>query len=298
MSEAVSYLFDNIDNPLAGIVLYKPQKSTEHLVDLIKSQGCDVCAVINGNVSEEEKLLLELAAVKLIIHDENVGLAVALNDIISYFLESENTHLFLFDQDSLPSPDFVFYMLEKFNKLEADVSNIACLVPSIQDSKIGVIPHKYLQRNKTTLQTAMTSGCLFSKASFNAVGSMDDSLFIDGIDHEWCFRAQSLGMKIYLCEEAILYHSLGDISVMLGASRKQMHKNPIRHYYIVRNSFYLARKKYIPWRWRLIEMLKTCRRAFAYPLMGKSFKLSLKMVFLGIMHGLMRRTGKLNKYPH
>lgn len=298
MPETTSYLFNNIDKPLAGLVLYKPQKSTANLVKLLKSQGCDICAVINGKVSEEEKDFLESAAIKLILHDENVGLAIALNEIIDYFLASENTHLFLFDQDSSPSPGYVFYMLEKFNKLEAIASNIACLVPNIQDSKIGVIPHKYLQKNKTTLQTAMTSGCLFSKTSFNVVGGMDDSLFIDGIDHEWCFRAQSVGMKIYLCEKAILQHSLGDVSVDLGASRKQMHKNPIRHYYIIRNSFYLARKKYIPRRWRLIEMLKTCRRAFAYPLLGKSFRLSLKMVSLGIMHGLMRQTGKLEKYPH
>ncbi|EDY37695.1 rhamnosyltransferase [Cyanobium sp. PCC 7001] len=284
---------------LAGIVLYQPPPESQKLVEELISQGCDICSVVNGHRSVKDLAFYEERSIWIEVNSENVGLAGALNAIITYFLGSKYTHLFLFDQDSMPASDFIDTMLEEHHALAAHASSIACIAPCVRDSRLGHLGKHHVRAatSKPSALSAITSGCLFTKDSLRMAGPMDDALFIDGIDHEWCYRAQSMGLRISLCQNAILHHELGDWSIALGRVRKTMHSNPLRHYYIIRNSLYLARKPYIPWRWRALELLKTSRRAVAYPLFSPAPAQSLQMVILGLIHGLTGRMGKLNRTP-
>jgi len=289
-----------VNDVLAGIVLYRPPSAARDLVRELTLQGCDVCLFINGSVSQDDLIFYKEYSVELILNGQNVGLAKALNSIISFFLESEYTRLFLFDQDSMPDPYFIESMVACHKSLSLHSSHIVSLAPNIWDVRLGLIKHanNVAEIAKTAVATAITSGCMFTKDLLDTAGSMDEALFIDGIDHEWCFRAQAKGARIYICPDANLHHVIGDKSVVIGRLHKAMHSNPVRHYYIIRNSIYLARKTYIPKRWRLIEMLKTVRRVVAYPIFSPSPGLSLRMVALGLIHGLRGRMGKLNSFPH
>lgn len=73
------------------------------------------------------------------------------------------------------------------------------------------------------------------------VGGMNDDMFIDGVDFEWCLRARNYGYKILQCTSAKLIHELGN-----GNSDKVLSHSPNREYYIVRNSFKMSRMKHIP----------------------------------------------------
>ncbi|HFP9739483.1 TPA: glycosyltransferase family 2 protein, partial [Escherichia coli] len=56
----------------------------------------------------------------------------------------------------------------------------------------------------------IASGKLINLEVLDQVGFMEDDLFIDGVDHEWCWRAGRLGYKIAIIENAIMKHRLGD----------------------------------------------------------------------------------------
>jgi len=282
---------------LSGIVIYHPPPQAATLIADLIAQNCDVCVTINACDSADDIAFFKQRSVICTINSENKGLAQALNTIIINFLASEYTHLFLFDQDSILGPDFISTMLQELDSQACRDVKIACMAPRIVDIRLGHFKHtKHLASrsgNRTTL--AITSGCLFTKDSLQRVGLMDESLFIDAVDHEWCLRAQAMGFDICFSQNAILQHTIGDRAIVLGPVRKPMHSNPERHYYIIRNSLYLLRKSYIPWRWKLLEIMKTIRRAVAYPLLSHSPVLSLQMVALGIGHGLTGRMGKLGR---
>lgn len=288
------------NNILAGIVLYRPPSVTRDLVRELTLQRCDVCLFVNGFISENDLVYLKGYSVKMILNSENIGLAKALNSIISFFIGSKYNRLFLFDQDSMPDPSYVETMVAYHKSISQRSSQIVCLAPKIWDTRLGLVKktNNLADLANTNATTAITSGCMFTKDLLETTGLMDEKFFIDGIDHEWCFRAQARGAHVYICPNAILHHTIGDKTIRFGWLHKTMHHSPVRHYYIIRNSIYLTKKTYIPKRWRIIEMLKTVRRAVAYPIFSPSPGLSLRMVTLGLIHGLQGRMGKLNDFPH
>jgi rhamnosyltransferase len=127
---------------------------------------------------------------------------------------------------------------------------------------------------------------------------MDENLFIDGIDHDWCLRAWMRQCSIYFSTKMTLSHNMGDSFIKYGASLKPIHSNTVRHYYIVRNSVYMISWKSFPIGWNLLEILKTIRRVVGYPMLSGNKILSLRMVMLGILHGIFKRMGKLSSHSH
>src|SRR5690606_13232277 len=90
--------------------------------------------------------------------------------------------------------------------------------------------------NYLIVSEILSSGSLIPKATYEAVGGMDDGLFIDAVDFEYCWRLRSYGYVIFKQPDALLGHRLGDgkqkilglVSVGLPA--------PFRHYYAFRNT--------------------------------------------------------------
>lgn len=56
--------------------------------------------------------------------------------------------------------------------------------------------------------------------------------------------------------------------------------------------------KSFPIDWNLLEGFKTIRIVVRYPLLSRKQLLSLKMVVRGILHGILRRMGKLSSVNH
>ncbi len=56
---------------------------------------------------------------------------------------------------------------------------------------------------------------LIGRAAYEAIGGMRDELFIDGIDHEWCFRAKSLGYRTFVARDVTMSHDMGEVGVSL-----------------------------------------------------------------------------------
>jgi rhamnosyltransferase len=124
---------------------------------------------------------------------------------------------------------------------------------------------------------------------------MDEGLFIDHVDTEWCFRAQSRQYKLFGVPSARMLHSLGDhrIRIWFLRWRTVSFHSPARYYYILRNSLLLQRRSYIPLKWRVAEGFRCLRLLLFYGLFSPRRMDCLRMMFKGISHGLQGVTGPL-----
>lgn len=287
----------------AGVVLYKHPSSTISLLQDLRSQGCGVHIFINALSPDQDFSVYSNLSDSITFPGENLGLATALNAIIDDFMSSGSQYLFLFDQDSQISDGYIDRMINEFQSISSVDQSIVCLAPILFDIK-----NRTNSANNAILgssqsihaahPSAATSGCLFTQKSFSIVGVMDENLFIDGIDHDWCLRAWTSQCSIYFSTKITLSHDMGDRFIKYGTSLKPIHSNPIRHYYIVRNSIYMILWKSFPIGWNLLEGFKTIRRVVGYPLISGKKLLSLRMVVLGFLHGILRRMGKLSSVNH
>lgn len=287
----------------AGVVLYYPPSSTISLLKALRWQGCEAHIFVNALPVDQDVSVYADLSDSISFPGENLGLAKALNAIIDIFRSSESQYLFLFDQDSRISDGYIDNMVNEYRSISSVDHSIACLAPRLVDIK-----HRSRSATNAILAssqsiyrahpTAATSGCLFTQKSFSTVGVMDENLFIDGIDHDWCLRAWMSKCSIYFSTKITLSHNMGDRFIKYGASLKPIHSNPIRHYYIVRNSIYMILWKSFPIGWNLLEGFKTIRRVVGYPLLSGKKLLSLRMVVLGFLHGILRRMGKLSSAIH
>lgn len=288
---------------LAGIVVYNAPSSTYHLLRELQNQGCYISIIVNACESPNDLLIYRQQSTYFANNNLNKGLAYALNQIISQFRSSRYDYLFLFDQDSMITKGYISQMVLEYDNIRKQGNSIVCLAPLIRDIKYelpssGRVRKMTADIANTKNLTAATSGCLFTQCSFDVVGMMDEKLFIDGIDHDWCLRAWASNSSIFFSKSAVLLHCLADKFLCIGNYSKPIHDNPLRHYYITRNSIYLIRKEGLPASWKLKEAAKTIRRVFAYPLLSSSHLLSLKMILRAIYHGIILKMGKLSSSEH
>jgi rhamnosyltransferase len=102
-------------------------------------------------------------------------------------------------------------------------------------------------REKGLFETAeiITSGLLADQATYAAVGSYDESLFIDFVDHEWCWRLRRKGGHVYVDLNTQLPHMVGNGEVPFTMGMKN--SAPRRAYYIFRNGLGLIMSGRMPW---------------------------------------------------
>jgi rhamnosyltransferase len=270
-------------------VLYNPKsESLKKLVDL-SARGYQVVAVINAINDEGLRLIEGHATIQCIKNQKNVGLALALNQgLFCAFQELKTSFAVLFDQDS----EFDLELpLKLVQELMALGDTTACVGPKLLDVKAKGA--QYVLHNSGHVQTIPTSGTAISKKTYNDVGPMKEDLFIDGIDHEWCFRASSKGFKIAVSDQLVMSHDMGDASINWFGQYKPLYKNPIRHFYIIRNSIYLAQLSYIPIRYRLEEVLKIVRRIFMYVWASNDRLKTIQLIAKAIRDGFFGRLGEL-----
>ncbi|PJI83555.1 hypothetical protein CLV61_0154 [Capnocytophaga canimorsus] len=122
----------------------------------------------------------------------------------------------------------------------------------------------------------ITSGSSTPTKVFKDVGLMDETLFIDYIDYEWCLRAISKGYKVCLTTKSILKHSMGDVFVKFLWMKKPCHKNKKRQYYIVRNQLIMLNRDYICWEWKVKHFIKLLYRLPMYILLSDDKTTSYK----------------------
>src|SRR5205085_611567 len=125
----------------------------------------------------------------------------------------------------------------------------------------------------------------------------DEKLFIDEVDHDYCYRAKLLGYSIKMAEGIALEHVLGrekEVHTFWGTTKKKTFHSPFRLYYIVRNGCYVVstyKKKFrSEMKARKRDILVRIKNHLLY---GPKKLSSLKHIVLGYIHYKKNRFGKL-----
>ena len=184
----------------------------------------------------------------------NVGLAAAQNRGIAWAREHGHSHVLLLDQDSWPETGMVTALRA------ADPGGRAAAVgPRHYDPRTNAhapfIRVRFPMSRKIDAVTGtvrcdflISSGSLIPLAVLDDVGEMDEGLFIDNVDLDWCFRAADRGYELYGVASALMEHPIGDRRSRVGLAQVAQHP-PVRLYFIMRNRIALYRRRHTPLTW-------------------------------------------------
>ena len=207
------------------------------------------------------KMIGELTGVSYIANDINKGVAAALNSGASMALENGYSWLLTMDQDS-------FFESGQAATFFSNVEELA------RDSAIAIVAPSHFRKNETAgtgpwseQAAVMTSGNLIRTVAWKKVNGFDEKLFIDEVDHEYCYRIKNNGYRIVQLNHVFLEHQLGTqkMAGYLGLFAKKLRRvhSPKRVYFMVRNYLFVRRqyRKFFPAEFRtrdkeLMVMLK------------------------------------------
>lgn len=294
---------------IAIIPVFNPTiELSQNLIEII-AQVDEVAIVDNGSSIDTSTLANNLLATHENLiwfkQDNNLGIASALNVGFEYAKSKNFDYILTLDQDSEIPIGYVDDLLSIF--LDSAIStNIGIVVPDIISGS-NSIPFRFTPEGYGLVEEAIQSGMLIKADCLKVLKGMDEKLFIDCVDTDFCLRAIDAGFKIVISKGAEIQHRLGEnirpnnrlLQQLFGwgnVSHFQYHK-PFRQYYIVRNNIDLCLRNFFKrprWVASVIrrELKPRVLDIFWGPEKSKSFVASL----LGAIHGFTRRRGKIPDY--
>lgn len=238
----------------------------------------------------------------VIENHRNAGLAAGFNQGIGDALEAGFPWVILFDQDSRPAPGMLDRLASWRDRHCTAEARIAAIGPAIHDARAGQplpfvrfgwrgalkLPPDPRDERGVDADMLISSGCMIDAHALRTLGAMDERLFIDNIDMEWCFRARAAGYRVVGVGAARLDHRLGDQLRRLPLVRRAvLIHSPIRQYYIMRNRIWLYRRGYVPGAWKLWDLPHLLFKLGYFPLFVAPRLEHLRMMLRGLRDGLL-----------
>lgn len=222
--------------------------------------------------------------------NSNRGIGYAQNIGIKCAIEKGANYILFFDQDSDFDSLYPQQLLKSYLSLVSNGHNIAFLGPLFIDSRTNVPFLKYGKERYEQARELISSGLITSTDVISKIGYLDDSLFIDYVDFEWCWRARSLGFRSFIDTELKIFHSVGyDFRQVFGL--KCYLSSPIRYYYQYRNCLLLLGKSYVPLLWKIKCLMRKLVDLFLIPFLVKEPSKTIKYMVEGIIDGINAKKG-------
>lgn len=218
----------------------------------------------------------------------NQGIGAAQNLAIAAAWSAGAEAVLLLDDDSIPTADLVAVLAACRSPVLGEHAVFCANALDAQGRDIGNARHQTGLMPRC--RDMMSSGTLIRRSVFETVGSFDVGLFIDCVDFDWGWRAQRLGVSIYVCKEAAITHSLGE-GVVAGVRVP----SPIRHYYQFRNILRLMTRGYTPWGWRAIQAIKLPIKLMLIAMLMPNPMMRIRYAIAGIHDAFRGRCGKCHK---
>jgi rhamnosyltransferase len=281
------------------LVAYNPNiEELNQAVERLKNQT-DIVVVCNNS---DYDVRFEDEQVKVFNFGENLGIAKAQSIGMKWAFENGADFILQIDQDSILSDDLVEKLLECYEELTNKGYKIGLVGPQDFDKDTKELNKARLKKgnfiddtNYVSLEQTLSSGSLIPKHVHDIVGGMDDDLFIDSVDNEYCWRIRKNGFLVIKNNDALLAHKLGDGKQKILGFLSVGVPSPIRHYYQIRNTLLLARRSYVPDYWKYSMLVKVVFKFFVYPFtLNKGFE-RFKYIIKGIKDGILGRSGKINE---
>ena len=272
----------------------------ERSINSIASQVRKIYIVDNTPGKEMRLESFRNEKTEIIYLGDNFGIAYAQNVGLKKALENSADYILLSDQDTIYPENYIQEMLKAFSYNE----KVAAVAPKFKDLNKGhdsffikadslCFKKIYPKGGLHEIMQAIASGKIINAKFLKNIGLMNEELFIELIDIEWCWRARKKGYKIIGNADVWIAHKYGDSYVKIGR-RKITIRSPERQYYIVRNIFYLLfYSNSLDIFRRIVLFFKAFRYMIFYPLLVKPHRKNLKYVLLGFWHGINKKLGRL-----
>ncbi len=196
------------------------------------------------------------------LHNGNRGgIAGGLNRGVEAALELGADWITLLDQDSRLDAADLHRLREPWCASQAGAFVVG---PTIWDRERGEVHGRGLGPSSGYERTRLliSSGTTFRSSDWSALGGFHEDLFIDFVDHAWCFRAQARGFLLLRHPEVRLEQRFGrpHPNRMCRWAGLQLY-SPQRHYYALRNLRWLILQQTVP----LDLKLKECAKMLVKP---------------------------------
>jgi len=277
------------------VILYKPDLSvTYRLIESILEQVDALCIIDNS----PSPTILNISKNKLHYHHfpKNIGIAAAHNIGLTDLRAAGCTFGMLLDQDSEVDDDLAFRLSSLMVASKVENRPLVAIGPRIICSFSEKTVRPRVQReisvyeNLVCVTQIISSGMMIDLCKLDLIGFKDEKLFIDGVDHEWCWRAKTQNLLVAIANNVEMVHKLGDgRSKFAGITYKV--GSPIRLYYQFRNILVLARRGYVPNYWKTRNILVLPIRFFANSLLQNNKRERIKYMLCGLWDGLLKKDG-------
>jgi len=289
------------------IVTYGPDPELlRRVVDSVLQQVGHLVVFDNGSRGVDVKALLGAApGISLLASPHNVGLGSALNRSYEQAQSLGFDYVLLMDQDSVLEPGMVDVLGTALVELAVN-ERIAAVGPQFRDARSGMLapfvrfgfPFNHKLRGgpgqRISCDFLITSGSLVPMSALRDIGAMDESLFIDNLDMDWCFRAKRSGHALYGICDAQMSHSIGE--ELLPSRAKPdgviVHK-PFRLYFIMRNRVLLYGRAYTPRVWIAQDVPRLLLKLVGNGLFLAPRWIRLRFMLKGLWDGIRGRAGPL-----
>jgi rhamnosyltransferase len=244
------------------IITFNPQIS--QLIDTIKklNQFNNNILIIDNNSTNKKEMhdyfdFNTINTLNIIFNDINIGLASALNQGFNHFLNREPKieWVLTLDQDTIISSDYLFVFFD-------NLKNVNIIKTALVSPKVKLVGKEYKNKEESNLSKsnfAITSGCFTNLSAWTSLGGFDDFLFIDGIDHDYCFRVMKNNLDIIRLNSLIIKQTIGTPKSFdfFGFKKFLVFNHSFhRKFYIVRNKIYLTKKHRMKWSITFLSLIK------------------------------------------
>lgn len=289
----------------AVVSSFNPGPELVRNVEALLEQVDRVTVVDDGSTRDITAVLDGIKAVGagVVRLERNSGIAAALNAGIRAELDQGNVAwIMTMDQDSRLGPDYVKRALKTAESSNSPDSVGMVSAESHNGARVKGYAGTYPQEPEVF--DPMQSGSLVRTSSIQAVGLLDEDLFIDCVDSEFNARLRSHGYRLLAGQGCDLVHSLGESRPMrilgwhaaIGQKKLSVYYHaPFRVYYMSRNNLVLA-KRYVRThpRWvagRLFLEAQSHVIRFVY---GPRRRQHLLAFLRGTQDGLCNRLGRIS----
>jgi rhamnosyltransferase len=281
----------------AVVITFHPQAAVLDNLTKVRSQVETLLVVDNGSSQES---LAPLHAFRddpgftLIENKANLGIAAALNAGVRWARARGFEYVALFDQDSTVTDGFIKAMLATYES-HPQRHRLAIVTPTQVERNTGRTRSLECAKDGGPL-VAITSGSLMPTAMFDQCGWFEEELIIDGVDHEYCFRARAHGYTLAQCRDALLLVTIGSTRCheVLGLKIMARHYSAKRRYYLTRNRLVMVRRfwrEHPAWCYRALrDVLQETLKVIFFEEQRRS---KLRNTARGIHDALFDRMGKV-----
>ncbi|BDT78431.1 glycosyltransferase family 2 protein [Polynucleobacter yangtzensis] len=284
----------------AIIITYHPSAEVIKNIEIIGAM-VDKVVVYDNTPGESEviKSLGSISGIEVFHQGKNDGLGTALNFGLDYALEQHFDWLATFDQDSRPTANMFEKMLRDYERYP-DYDRVRILAPRhlnplLEDELLAIETNRNLPPIKR--KTVITSGNLIYLHCIDKNLRFDEDLFIDSVDHDFCLKVLGRNEIILECENALLIHSIGDISYHrhAGVTVHATNHVPLRHYYMMRNRLYIWMRYFFSFpEWVISDIFAHLKMIARLLMLEEKKLLKLNYMTKGFLDFLRGKKGSLD----